>query len=64
MDSSRPRTVEQAAYELGLSKHTLYAWIAQRKIGHVRLGRAVRIPAAEITRVLERGTIPAVVNRA
>lgn len=55
----QPRTVEQAAEELNLSKATIRAWIAQRRLGHVRLGRAIRIPAAEIRRVLDRGYIPA-----
>jgi excisionase family DNA binding protein len=54
-----PRTVAQAAEALGLSVHTIRSWVAQRRIGHVRLGRAVRIPQSEIQRVIERGTVPA-----
>ena len=54
----QPRTVEQAAAELNLSRATIRAWIAQRRLGHVRLGRAIRIPAAEIRRLLETGYIP------
>jgi excisionase family DNA binding protein len=57
------KTVEQAAKELSVSVHTVRAWIAQRKIGHVRLGRAVRVPAAEIARLIERGTVPAAPER-
>jgi excisionase family DNA binding protein len=56
----RPRTVAEAAEELGLSVHTVRAWIAARRIGHLRLGRAIRIPASEIRRVIEENTIPAV----
>ena len=56
----RPRTVHEAAEELGLSVHTIRAWIASRRLGHLRLGRAIRIPAAEIRRVIERSTVPAV----
>ena len=52
--TSRLLTVEQAAQGLGLSVHTVRAWIAKRKIGCVRLGRAVRIPASEIERLVER----------
>jgi excisionase family DNA binding protein len=55
---SQPRTVEQAASELNLSKATIRAWIAQRRLGHVRLGRAVRIPAGEVRRLLEQGYVP------
>ena len=55
----QPRTVSEAAQELNLQPSTMRAWIAQRRIGHVRLGRAVRIPAAEIQRLLEAGYVPA-----
>lgn len=55
----QPRTVEQAATELNLSRATIRAWIAQRRLGHVRLGRAIRIPAGEIRRLLESGYVPA-----
>lgn len=56
----RPRTVDEAADELGLSVHTIRAWIAARRLAHLRLGRAIRIPAAEIRRVIEQSTVPAV----
>lgn len=55
---NQPRTVEQAAEELNLARATIRAWIAQRRLGHIRLGRAIRIPAGEIRRVLEVGYIP------
>ena len=56
----RPRTVIEAAEELGLSVHTVRAWIACRRLAHLRLGRAIRVPAAEIRRVIEKSTVPAV----
>ena len=56
--NSSPRTVREAAQELGLSVHTVRAWIAQRRIAHIRLGRAVRISSDEIIRILNDGTIP------
>ena len=54
----QPRTVDQAAAELNLSRATIRAWIAQRRLGHVRLCRAIRIPAQEIRRMLEAGYVP------
>ena len=57
--TERPRTVAEAADELGLSVHTIRTWIANRRIGHIRLGRAIRIPADELRRVIEAGTVPA-----
>ncbi len=52
-------TVRQAAERLGLRDSTLRAWIAQRRIGIVRLGRAVRIPLEEIERLVAEGSVPA-----
>lgn len=54
-----PRTIRQAARELNLSEFTVRSWVGQRKIGHLRLGRSIRIPAEEIRRLLEDGLRPA-----
>ena len=35
--TTSPRTVAQAAEDLNISKSTVRAWIAQRRLGHVRL---------------------------
>jgi excisionase family DNA binding protein len=59
----QPRTVAEAAVELGLSVHTVRAWIADRRIGHIRLGRAIRISSAEIRRIIEQNTVPALRER-
>lgn len=56
----RPRTMAEAAAELGLSVHTVRAWVAARRLAHIRLGRAIRIPAAEIRRIIESNTVPAI----
>ena len=55
----RPRTVSEAADELGLSVYTIRAWIGNRRLAHLRLGRAIRIPAEEVRRVLEESVVPA-----
>ena len=52
-------TVKQSAETLNLSVHTIRAWIASRRLGHVRLGRSVRVPMSEIERIVQRGTVPA-----
>lgn len=57
--AERPRTVAEAADELGLSIYTVRAWIASRRLAHLRLGRAIRIPAEELRRVIEASTVPA-----
>jgi excisionase family DNA binding protein len=52
-------TVDQAAEALSLSKSTIRAWIAKRRICSIHLGRAVRVPESEVNRLVERGTVPA-----
>ena len=56
-------TVPQAATEMGLSARTVWGWVYQRKIGVVRLGRAVRIPQKAIDDLIELGTVPAKAER-
>jgi len=55
----RMNNVSEAASELGLSVACLRRWIAERRIGYVRLGRAIRITGAEIERIMAEGTVPA-----
>ncbi len=59
MAQGRMNDVRQAAAELGLSVACVRKWIAERRIGIVRLGRAVRIPQTEIERLIEEGRVPA-----
>jgi excisionase family DNA binding protein len=56
---SRLLTVTETAEQLGLSARTIWAWVYARKLGVVRLGRAVRIPQTAIDELIESGTIPA-----
>jgi excisionase family DNA binding protein len=59
MTERPPLTVDQTARELGLSRHTVRAWISQRRLGHVRLGRSIRVPVTEVTRLLNDNFRPA-----
>jgi excisionase family DNA binding protein len=59
MKHDPPISVAKAATDLGLSVHTIRAWIARRRIAHVRLGRSIRIPPSEIKRLLKSGLTPA-----
>jgi excisionase family DNA binding protein len=51
-------TLSQAADQLGLKTATLRFWVWQRRIEHVRVGRAVRISEDVVRRLIERGTVP------
>lgn len=56
---SKLLTVAAVAEMLGLKESTIRAWVAQRRIAIVRLGRAIRIPVEETNRLIAQGTIPA-----
>ena len=53
-------TVQEAAALLTLSPNTLRAWITERRIEVVRLGRCVRIPMEAIDRLIDGGRVEAV----
>ena len=59
MSTARLLKVPEAAEMLALSPKTVWQWIGERRIGVVRLGRAVRVPQSEIDRLMEDGTTPA-----
>lgn len=52
-------TVAEAAEALRIKPATIRAWVLRRRISSFRVGRAVRIPADEIDRVLRNGLRPA-----
>ncbi len=52
-------TVAEVAKHLGLKEGTVRLWISRRKIAHVKLGRAVRVPQEEIERLIRENTVPA-----
>lgn len=59
MHAGKLLKVPEAAEMLALSQKTVWQWIGERRIGVVRLGRAVRVPLSEIERLMEEGTTPA-----
>jgi excisionase family DNA binding protein len=58
MPDSQLLSVSQAAERLGLKQSTIRAWLMARRIEFVRLGRSVRIPQAEVNRLISQGTVP------
>jgi excisionase family DNA binding protein len=52
-------TVSETAERLGVKVPTVRLWLAQRKLGHVKLSRAVRVPEPEVERLIRENTIPA-----
>ena len=52
-------TVRQVAEVLNLKECTIRAWVLARRLAYVRIGRrALRIPVAEIERLISQGTVP------
>jgi excisionase family DNA binding protein len=51
-------TSKQFAHAIGVSESCIRRWILDRKIGVVKLGRLVRIPRAEVQRLIDEGSIP------
>jgi excisionase family DNA binding protein len=59
MSTGKLLKVPEAAEMLTLSQKTVWQWIGERRIGVVRLGRAVRVPLSEIERLMQEGLTPA-----
>jgi excisionase family DNA binding protein len=51
-------TLKEAADRLAISLHTMRAWVAQRKIEVVRIGRCVRIREQVVDDIISNGTVP------
>jgi excisionase family DNA binding protein len=56
-------TIRETALLLRQAEVTIRQRIARRQIGVVRLGRSVRIPREELTRLIEHAFIPATPER-
>jgi len=52
-------TVNEFAEALGITRACVRRWLLERRLTSTRLGRLVRIPASEITRLVESGLRPA-----
>ncbi len=55
----RLQRVQAAAEAWNVSVKTAWNWIAEGRVGVVRLGRAVRVPQGEIERLVNEGFTPA-----
>jgi hypothetical protein len=58
-DESELLTLQQFCTRTSMSLHWGRAAVAQRKISVVRIGRAVRVPMSEVSRLIDFGLIPA-----
>lgn len=51
--------VDQLARELGISRHTVYSWVSQRRIPFLKVGRLLRFDLAAISTWLHSNHEPA-----
>jgi excisionase family DNA binding protein len=56
---ARPLRVSEFAIESTMSQPTVRNWLAQGRIAYIKLGRSIRIPRAELNRLLQQGTVRA-----
>jgi excisionase family DNA binding protein len=52
--------VRGVAAMTGMKEVTVRKWISERRLGCVRMGRAVRVSIAEVERFIRENTVPAV----
>jgi excisionase family DNA binding protein len=56
---TRLLTLDQFAEAVGISRRTAEDWVLKRKVDVVRPGgRLVRVPEAEVSRIIEESTTP------
>jgi excisionase family DNA binding protein len=52
-------TIEEVAEKLKVTRQAIHNWIKEGRIESIKIGRARRIPAASIERLLEQSKQPA-----
>lgn len=50
-------TIQQAAQVTGISVPTLYKWVTQRKIPHIKLGRLVKFDPRKLDEWIKQQTV-------
>ena len=57
VDTRQLISVQVAAVYTGLSVHTIYAMVSQRRIPHVKLGRLVKFDVAMLDAWIRKNTV-------
>jgi len=54
-DNQQFLSPQEFADLLSISRWTVYAWLQEGKIRSVKIGRLVRIPESEVSRIVQEG---------
>jgi excisionase family DNA binding protein len=55
MTDQRLLTIREASERLGLRESTLRKWVLEKKVAYCKLGRAVRLPAGVVEKLIRDG---------
>jgi excisionase family DNA binding protein len=58
-DNQRLLPVEAAAQTLGISVHTIRAWVSQQRIPYIKMGRRVLFRAEDLEAYIDSHLVPA-----
>jgi excisionase family DNA binding protein len=50
-------TIQEAAHYTGISTTTLYKWVSQRKIPHIKMGRLVKFDPVKLDEWINQQTV-------
>ncbi len=60
MDGNMTRaflTIQEAAHYTGIAVTTLYKWVSQRKIPHIKMGRLVKFDPRKLDEWIKQQTV-------
>lgn len=55
--NKRLLSITEAAEYLSIKKWTLYAWVSQKRIPHVKMGRRTMFDSKELDNFIERNSV-------
>ncbi len=61
--STRLIDIQEAAHMTGISVPTLYKWVNQRKIPHIKMGRLVKFDPVKLDEWIKQQTVMPMPNR-
>ena len=57
MNMNQLMSIQQASHRVGISTITLYKWVSQRKIPHIKMGRLVKFDPLKLEEWIKQQTV-------